>query len=146
MRAVVTRVASASVDVGDERVGQIGRGLLVLLGVAAGDGQQQVDWIVRKTAELRIFPDDDGNMNRSVADIGGEVLVVSQFTLLADASKGRRPSFISAARPEVAEPICESVISGLQDRGLRVATGRFQAHMQVASINDGPVTIVLDTP
>ncbi|MFP5225254.1 MAG: D-aminoacyl-tRNA deacylase [Actinomycetota bacterium] len=146
MRAVVTRVRSATVEVEGEPIAKIGRGLLILLGVADGDDDDQVEWLARKAAELRIFADEVRAMNRSVIDVGGEVLVVSQFTLLADVARGRRPSFVAAARPEIAEPLCEAVIASLAARGLRVQSGRFGAVMQVASINDGPVTIVLDAP
>lgn len=146
MRAVVTRVRSATVEVEGEPIAKIGRGLLILLGVAEGDGDEQVEWLARKAAELRIFADEQGAMNRSVIDVGGEILVVSQFTLLADVTRGRRPSFVAAARPEIAEPLCEAVIASLAAKGLRVQSGRFGADMQVASVNDGPVTIVLDAP
>jgi D-tyrosyl-tRNA(Tyr) deacylase len=146
MRAVVMRVGRAEVRVDEERVGAIGRGLLVLLGVAQGDGEREVEWMARKIAELRIFPDDDGRMNRSVEEIGGELLVVSQFTLLGDVRKGRRPSYVKAAPPAEADRLYEALMAALAARGLTVASGRFQAMMDVELVNEGPVTIILDTP
>lgn len=146
MRVVIQRVRRAAVTVGDERVGAIGPGLLALVGAAPGDGAEQVRWTARKLAGLRIFEDDDGKMNRSVLDLGGEVLVVSQFTLLGDCRKGRRPSFVGAARPEVAEPLVEALATALEAEGVPTARGRFGAHMQVELVNDGPVTLVIDTP
>jgi D-aminoacyl-tRNA deacylase len=145
MRAVVTRVTSASVTIDGSEVSAIGHGLLVLLGVAAGDSPTQLDYVASKIRDLRIFADDDGRMNRSVVEVGGAVLVVSQFTLLADVRKGRRPSFIHAAPPEQARALYEQLVNHLRDSGLPVSTGVFQADMQVTSVNDGPVTIVLDT-
>lgn len=145
MRAVVQRVTRAVVRVGGEEVGRIGAGLLVLLGVAAGDGSLEVAWMVRKLAEIRIFADRDGKMNRSVEEIGGGVLLISQFTLFGDAYKGRRPSFIGAAPPAAAEPLVAEVAAGLRRRPLTVATGRFGAMMEVELTNDGPVTLWLDT-
>lgn len=145
MRAVAQRVASASVDVGKERVGAIGEGLLVYLGAGEGDGSAQVDYLVSKIAGLRVFEDDEGKMSRSVEDIGGEVLIVSQFTLYGDVRKGRRPSFTKAAAPEEAERLYEAVVSGLRERGLRVATGRFRAMMNVRADVWGPVTILIDS-
>ncbi len=144
MRAVVQRVAEASVTVGGTVVGAIGPGLLVLVGAAPGDGAAEAHALADKLVGLRIFPDDDGRMNRSVADTGGEVLVVSQFTLLADVRKGRRPSFTGAAAPELAEPLVEAVAARLAAAGVRCATGRFGAMMQVHLVNDGPVTLVID--
>ncbi len=141
MRAVVQRVSRACVRVSDSVVGEIGAGLLVLLAVAPTDGPPQVAWMVDKLRNLRIFADADGKMNLSVADAGGQVLVVSQFTLYGDASKGRRPSFIGAARPELAIPLYESVADALG-----AARGVFGADMQVELVNDGPVTLILDTP
>jgi D-tyrosyl-tRNA(Tyr) deacylase len=138
-------VSEASVTVDGEVVGEIGRGLLVLLGIAQDDGSRQVDWLARKIAGLRIFEDDAGKMNLAVGEIGGQVLVVSQFTLYGDARKGRRPSFIEAARPELAEPLVEQFAAQVASQGLVVARGRFGASMQVALINDGPVTLWLDT-
>lgn len=145
MRAVVQRVSQASVTVNGEIVGRIDRGLMVLLGVAADDTQADANLIADKIAGLRIFPDDDGKMNRSVIDINGGVLLVSQFTLLGDCRTGRRPSFITAARPETARTLYEAVAAELRGRNLVVETGRFQEHMDVALVNDGPVTLLLDT-
>ena len=141
MRAVVQRVASARVTVDGAVVGAIDAGLLVLLGVAPGDGPAQVGWLAEKLANLRIFPDDAGKMNRSVRDTGGGVLVVSQFTLYGDASRGRRPSFVGAAPPELARPLYEALADALGAQ-----RGVFGADMQVALVNDGPVTLVIDTP
>jgi D-tyrosyl-tRNA(Tyr) deacylase len=146
MRAVVQRVTRAAVRVAGEEVGRIGEGLVVLVGIARGDGTAQVEWLVRKIAELRVFPDGDGQMNRSLVETGGGVLVVSQFTLLGDARKGRRPSYIDAAPPETAEPLVEAVRAGLAARGLRAEAGRFRAMMEVELVNEGPVTIILDSP
>ncbi len=145
MRAVVQRVSQASVTVNGEIVGRIDRGMVVLLGVATDDTQADANLIADKIAGLRIFPDDDGKMNRSVIDIGGGVLLVSQFTLLGDCRTGRRPSFITAARPETARMLYEAVAAELRGRNLVVETGRFQEHMDVALVNDGPVTLLLDT-
>ena len=140
MRAVVQRVARARVTVDGDTAGEIGPGLLVLLGVKRGDTPEQADRLARKLLALRIFEDDDGKMNRSVADAGGEVLCVSQFTLYGDARKGNRPSFVGAAPPVEAEPLYERVRSALNG----AQGGRFGAHMQVELVNDGPVTLVLD--
>ena len=145
MRAVVQRVASARVTVGTRVTGEIGKGLLVFVGVEAGDGPADVHYTSSKVRDLRIFEDEAGKMNRSVIDVGGEVLVVSQFTLSGDARNGRRPSFASAAPPQIARALYEDVVRELQGSGLRVATGEFQAMMQVALVNDGPVTILLDS-
>ena len=145
MRAVIQRVTTARVTVSDRTTGAIDRGLLVLLGVEQGDGPSDIQYIVNKTRDLRIFPDDAGKMNRSVLDIAGGVLVVSQFTLSGDARNGRRPSFASAAPPEIARAMYEDVVRELRASGLRVETGEFQAMMQVALVNDGPVTILLDS-
>lgn len=145
MRAVVQRVTSAKVTVGERTTGEIGPGLLVLVGVEQGDGPHDVQYIASKIRDLRIFPDDAGKMNRSVLDCGGSVLVVSQFTLSGDARNGRRPSFVTAAPPEIARALYEDVVRELTGSGLRVATGEFQAMMQVALVNDGPVTILLDS-
>ena len=148
MRAVVQRVSRASVSVGDRVVGSIDRGLLVFVGVEKADGPSDAHYIAGKTAELRVFEeptDPSGHMNRSVQDVGGAVLVVSQFTLAADCRKGRRPSFDEAAAPAIARPLYEEVVHGLQATGLRVATGEFQAMMQVSLVNDGPVTFILDS-
>lgn len=145
MRAVITRVTSASVHIDGAEVSAIGHGLLVLLGVAAGDTPANLDYVASKIRDLRIFADDEGRMNRSVVDVAGAVLVVSQFTLLADTSRGRRPSFIRAAPPDQARQMYEDLVRRLKDSGLPVSTGVFQADMQVSSVNDGPVTIVVDT-
>jgi D-aminoacyl-tRNA deacylase len=144
MRALLQRVSEASVTVGDERVARIGPGLLVLLGVQPADDPATADWLAAKTLSLRIFPDTDKPMNRSVVDAGGEVLVISQFTLAADTSRGNRPGFSSAAPPEQAERLYLDYVAALTSRYPRVATGRFGADMQVALVNDGPVTFVLD--
>ena len=145
MRAVVQRVTSARVTVEDRVTGEIGPGLLVLLGVEDGDGPADVHYISSKTRDLRIFADQDGKMNVSVLDRQGSVLVVSQFTLSGDARNGRRPSFASAAQPQIAKSLYEDVVRELRASGLRVETGEFQAMMQVALVNDGPVTILLDS-
>ena len=144
MRSVVQRVRTASVRVEDRVVGEIDAGLLVLLGVAEGDEESGARWMARKLANLRIFADDQGRMNHSVVDTGGSILLVSQFTLCADTSQGNRPSFVNAARPEVAEPLVTLTADLLRDQGLDVATGKFGASMLVTLENDGPVTIVLD--
>ncbi len=146
MKACIQRVSQASVTVDGEVVGQIGAGLLVLLGVGPEDGDAEVRWMADKCAELRIFEDDDGKMNRSLLDIGGAMLVVSQFTLLGDCRKGRRPSFIAAAPPEHAEAIYNQFVQHVQSRGIETATGTFRAHMDVALVNDGPVTLVIESP
>jgi D-tyrosyl-tRNA(Tyr) deacylase len=145
MKAVVTRVRSASVDIAGAEVSRIEHGLLVLLGVADGDTEADAGYIAAKVMGLRIFPDESGKMNRSVQDCGGAVLVVSQFTLLGDVRRGRRPSFVAAAAPELANQLYELVASTIRDDGIRVSTGVFQADMQVTSVNDGPVTILLDS-
>jgi D-tyrosyl-tRNA(Tyr) deacylase len=145
MRAVLQRVSEARVTVENETVGATGRGLLVLLGVEEGDGEQDAAQLAKKTAELRLFEDREGKMNLSVEEIGGEILVVSQFTLAADCRKGRRPGFSRAAAPETANALYEHYVALLRERGLTVATGRFQAMMQVALVNDGPVTFLLDS-
>lgn len=145
MRAVVQRVRHASVRVDEEIVGAIGHGLLVLLGVDVNDGNSDADYLADKIIGLRIFNDDDGKFNRSLEDVGGAVLLVSQFTLHGDCRKGRRPSFIAAARPEQAIPLYERVGSLLRDKGVDVANGIFGAHMEVELLNDGPVTLLLDS-
>jgi D-tyrosyl-tRNA(Tyr) deacylase len=145
MRAVVQRVTHARVTVGERVTGEIAHGLLVLLGVEQGDGPSDIQYIVAKTRDLRIFPDEAAKMNRSVLDVNGAVLVVSQFTLSGDARNGRRPSFASAAPPEIARAMYEDVVRELRASGLRVETGEFQAMMHVALVNDGPVTILLDS-
>ncbi|HXG41803.1 MAG TPA: D-aminoacyl-tRNA deacylase [Dehalococcoidia bacterium] len=145
MKAVLQRVRRASVSVGGETVASIGPGLLVLLGVAQGDGEADARKLARKTAELRIFADDRSKFNLSLLDVGGEALVVSQFTLLADCRKGRRPSFTDAAPPQEAAPLVECYVQALRGLGVPTQTGRFGALMQVELVNDGPVTIVLDS-
>ena len=145
MRAVVQRVAKAMVRVDGRATGEVGRGLAVLLGVASGDSAEDARWMVDKVAQLRIFEDDQGKMNRSVLDVGGGVLVVSQFTLLGDARRGNRPSFTAAAPPEAANALYERFCALLREKGLTVATGVFRAEMAVELVNDGPVTLLLDT-
>lgn len=145
MRAVVQRVSEARVLVDARPVGEIGPGLLVLVGAAEGDTEADVEYIARKVAELRIFEDDEGKMNRSVADVGGAVLIVSQFTLYGDSRKGRRPSFSEAMKPDAAAPLVERVCERLRQHGLRVETGEFGASMDVALVNRGPVTLLLDS-
>jgi D-tyrosyl-tRNA(Tyr) deacylase len=144
MRAVVQRVRSASVEAEGKIIGKIGNGLLVLLGIEDTDGTDDCDYICDKLPNLRVFEDENGKMNLSVLDTGGEVLLVSQFTLYGDARKGRRPSFIKAAAPGAALPLYEYVIQKLNEQ-VRVQTGEFQAHMEVSLINDGPVTILLES-
>ncbi|MGL6278824.1 MAG: D-aminoacyl-tRNA deacylase [Gaiella sp.] len=144
MRAVVQRVSRAEVRVGGEVVGRCGAGLLVLLGVARGDDADVATRLAGKLARLRVFPDGDGRFDRSVTDVGGEALVVSQFTLLADTSKGNRPSFTGAAPPDEASPLVDAFCAALRAEGVPVETGRFGATMEVELVNDGPVTIVLD--
>ena len=145
MRACVQRVSSARVRVEGETVGEIGRGFLVLLGVAAEDGPVELRWMVDKVVGLRIFEDGDGKMNLALADVDGELLVVSQFTLLGDCRKGRRPSFIDAAPPEIAERMYEEFVAAARAAEIRVATGKFRTHMEVELVNDGPVTLLLDS-
>jgi D-tyrosyl-tRNA(Tyr) deacylase len=148
MRAVVQRVSSASVAVGEREVGRIGRGLLVFVGVERGDGLPDVQYIAGKVRDLRVFEDPADpvkHLNRSVQDVGGSVLVVSQFTLAGDCRKGRRPSFDEAEAPQVARPLVDEVIRDLRSAGVLVETGEFQAMMQVSIVNDGPVTLLLDS-
>ncbi len=145
MRLVVQRVTRASVTVDGEVTGKIGKGYMVLVGAEVGDTEADARLCADKLAGLRVFVDDEGKMNRSVLDVGGEILLVSQFTLLGDARHGRRPSFIAAARPEVAEPLLETMKAMLEEKGLHVETGRFRAHMDVELVNDGPVTILIDS-
>jgi D-tyrosyl-tRNA(Tyr) deacylase len=145
VRIVLQRVKKASVTVRDERISEIGAGLLLLVGVALGDGESEADWLAEKVAGLRIMGDEDGKMNLSVRDVGGEILAVSQFTLLADTRKGKRPSFVGAAPPEVAEALFEYFCERLREKGITpVKTGSFGAMMDVTLVNDGPVTIVLE--
>ncbi len=146
MRVVVQRVTSASVSIAGSAVGEIGSGLLVLVGVGEGDGDEDVAWMAGKIARLRVFADDAGLMNRSVVAVGGGILAVSQFTLFASTVKGNRPSYIAAARPEVAEPLYRRFVAALEvELGHPVQTGVFGADMRVALVNDGPVTIVMDS-
>jgi len=145
MRVVVQRVREARVRIAGEVVGEIGRGLLILLGVKNGDNDETARWLAEKTISLRIFEDEDGRMNRGLSETGGSLLVVSQFTLYGDCSKGRRPSFIDAARPEVAIPLYERFVNAARALGVTVATGQFGADMQVELVNDGPVTLIIDT-
>jgi len=145
MRVCVQRVRQASVTVQRELVGEIGRGMLVLVGIGQQDGEEQVQQMVQKLVGLRIFEDDEGKMNRSLSEVHGEMLVVSQFTLLGDCRKGRRPSFTSAAPPELAEPLYELFVEQVAGQGVRVATGQFAAQMDVALVNDGPVTLLLES-
>ena len=144
MRACIQRVSQASVTVDGEISGEIGAGLVVLLGVEPNDGDDEVRWMADKCVELRIFEDDQGKMNRSLIDTGGAMLVVSQFTLLGDCRKGRRPSFIGAAQPEHAERLYDQFVAHVRSRNIEVATGIFRAHMDVALVNDGPVTLLLE--
>jgi D-aminoacyl-tRNA deacylase len=145
VRAVVQRVSRASVEVGGNLIGEIGTGFVALIGVGRDDGESDCAAIATKIAGLRIFNDEAGDMNRSLADVGGEVLAISQFTLHGDARKGRRPSFIDAAPGEIAQPLFERVVTLLRREGLTVATGEFGAQMRVSLVNEGPVTILLDS-
>jgi D-tyrosyl-tRNA(Tyr) deacylase len=144
MRAVVQRVSSAQVRVKGEVVGKTGKGLLILLGVAPTDTDGEADWMAEKCAGLRIFEDDEGKMNRSLQEVGGEALVISQFTLFGDCRKGKRPSFVGAAPPEVAEKLYEKFVAALRNRGIRTETGIFAARMEVELTNYGPVTLIID--
>jgi D-tyrosyl-tRNA(Tyr) deacylase len=146
MRAVIQRVLEASVTVDEKTVGSIGAGLVVLIGVTHGDDESDARFLAQKIATLRIFEDAAGKFNLAALDVGAAALVVSQFTLYADARRGRRPDFIDAARPEVAEPLITRFVALLREQGLRVETGVFQARMIVRLLNDGPVTIILDSP
>lgn len=141
---MIQRVSEATVTVDGSVVGEIGRGLVVLVGVASGDGEADVVTVVRKVSGMRLFPDDDGRMNRSILEIGGAILVVSQFTLLADVHRGRRPSYTRSADASAAEPLVEGVCSGFSELGLEVSQGMFGARMRLSLVNDGPVTIVMD--
>lgn len=145
MRAVVTRVSSASVTVAGQTVGQIGVGFLVLLGVKVGDGEAQAEKLAEKITGLRVFEDESGKMNRGLGDVGGSLLVVSQFTLYGNCRHGRRPEFLQAAKSDEAIPLYEYFLRLCREKGFRVETGQFGAEMLVASVNDGPVTLILDT-
>lgn len=146
MRAVIQRVSQASVSIASEEKSRIGKGLLILLGIEESDGQEDINWLVKKILNLRIFDDEQGVMNKSVMDIGGEVMVVSQFTLMASYKKGNRPSYIRAARHEVSIPLYNAFCRAISDAlGKDIATGEFGADMQVSLLNDGPVTICMDT-
>jgi D-aminoacyl-tRNA deacylase len=144
MRVLLQRVARAEVRVGERVIGNIGRGYVLLVGFTHSDTTTQLDWMVDKVAGLRVFPDDDDKMNRSLADVAGSILIVSQFTLYGDAAKGRRPSFVDAARPEHAIPLYESFVAAFRTRGIATQTGEFGAAMQVHLVNDGPVTLWLE--
>jgi D-tyrosyl-tRNA(Tyr) deacylase len=146
MRVVVQRVAHASVEIDGAVVGRIGPGLAMLLGIRSGDGESDVQFLADKVLNLRVFPDAEGKMNRSALDAGRALLVVSQFTLYGDCRKGRRPSFIDAAPPNLAEPLYDRFIARLRESGLVVESGRFGAMMQVELVNDGPVTLIIDSP
>ena len=145
MRAVIQRVLESSVKIDGEVVGQIGPGFLVLIGVEEGDEEKDFQYIATKVPNLRIFEDENGKMNRSLLDVGGQILAVSQFTLLGDARSSRRPSFIQAARPETANPMYERLVACWREMGIHVETGRFGADMKVSLINDGPVTMLMDS-
>ncbi len=145
MRGVVQKVTRARVTVDGETVGQIGMGYMVLVGVEEGDGREDMLYMAQKISGLRVFEDAEDKMNLSLADVGGSCLLVSQFTLLADARKGRRPNFVRAARPEAAEPLFTELVETLRSEGLTVETGRFRTHMAIEMVNDGPVTILLDS-
>ncbi|MBO9539487.1 D-tyrosyl-tRNA(Tyr) deacylase [bacterium] len=144
MRALIQRVSKGSVTIEGEVTGAIARGYVILVGITHSDTKAEVDWLAKKILELRLFEDDEGKMNRSLVDVGGELLVVSQFTLYADARKGRRPSFTDAAPPEAAIPLYEAFVQALRSQGVKVETGRFGANMQVEILNDGPVTLWLE--
>jgi D-aminoacyl-tRNA deacylase len=145
MRACIQRVSEGRVTVDGELTGRIDRGLVVLLGVAQGDGPAEARWLAEKCVGLRVFEDEAGKMNRSLDEVGGAMLVVSQFTLLGDCRKGRRPSFVEAAEPKLAQALYEQFVAEVRARGIEVATGRFREHMLVALVNDGPVTLWIDT-
>ena len=145
MRAVIQRVRSSSVTVEDEVIGKIGKGLLVLLGVETSDKTDDAKYLADKIVNLRVFEDRDHKMNRSLIDMGGEMLVVSQFTLLGDCKKGRRPSFVKAAPPELANELYEQFVELVRQKGVTVKTGRFQAMMEVSLVNDGPVTLIVES-
>jgi len=144
MRVLLQRVSRAEVRVGDRVIGRVGVGFVLLVGFTHSDDEEQLTWMADKVVGLRVFPDDDDKMNRSIADAGGSMLVVSQFTLYGDAVKGRRPSFVDAARPEIAAPLFDRFVEALRSRGVSVATGEFGAAMAVELVNDGPVTLWLE--
>ncbi|MEJ2156406.1 MAG: D-aminoacyl-tRNA deacylase [Desulfobacteraceae bacterium] len=146
MKAVIQRVTQSRVMVDDQEIGAIGKGLLVLLGVAQDDGEADADWLADKIVGLRIFEDDHGKMNRAVADVNGRMLVVSQFTLLGDSRKGRRPSFVKAAPPDKAKALYRRFVQRVTENGIGVETGRFGAAMKVSLVNDGPVTLIISSP
>lgn len=145
MRALIQRVTKAEVTIADDRIGAIEQGLLILLGVTHDDTDTDVEKLAEKIVNLRIFENEAGKFDRSLLDVKGQALVVSQFTLYGDTKKGRRPSFVDAARPEVAEPLCQKFIQSLIQKGIDTQTGQFQAHMMVSLTNDGPVTLLLDS-
>jgi D-tyrosyl-tRNA(Tyr) deacylase len=145
MRLVIQRVSQAKVTVDGREIGNIAQGLCLFLGIAKGDNKQNADYLAQKSAELRIFEDDTGKFNRSLSEIGGEALVVSQFTLYGDCTKGRRPSFSHAAPPDEAEVLYNYFVDQLRDKGIKVGTGQFQAKMEVSIVNTGPVTLILDS-
>lgn len=145
MLAVIQRVSQAQVSVDNQSISQINKGLVVLLGVIQGDTDKDLDYLVKKISQLRVMSDDQAKMNLSLQDVNGQVLVVSQFTLAADVSKGNRPSFIKAAKPQLAKKHYQAFINQLQAKGLKVATGKFGAYMEIDLINDGPVTIIIDS-
>lgn len=145
MRACIQRVSEAHVTVDGAETGRIGRGLVVLLGVGHDDGAAEASWLAEKIVGLRVFEDDAGKMNRSLAEVGGGMLVVSQFTLYGDCRRGRRPSFTDAAPPELAEELYEAFVEVVRRAGIEIATGRFREHMMVSLVNDGPVTLWIDT-
>jgi len=145
MRAIVQRVTRASVDVAGERVGEIGKGYMVLVGVEEGDTEKDMLYVAKKLTGLRVFEDEEEKMNLSLQDVGGEMLLVCQFTLAGDVRHGNRPSFITAARPESAEPMFESLVKKIRESGIKAETGRFRTHMEVSLVNDGPVTILIDS-
>jgi D-tyrosyl-tRNA(Tyr) deacylase len=144
LKAVVQRVKRGSVSVDGEAIARIDRGFVILLGVARGDTEDAAKWLARKCAGLRVFEDDDGLMNRSLRDVGGKAIVVSQFTLYGDCSRGKRPSFTDSAPPEIAEPLYAIFVEAMRSEGIEVSTGKFQAKMQVEIANDGPVTLILE--
>ncbi len=146
MKSVIQRVSQASVTIDDVVVGEIQKGFMILLGITHTDTEKDVKWMVDKIAGLRVFEDENGKMNLSLEDVEGELLIVSQFTLYGDARKGRRPSFIDAARPEKAIPLYEKFVEMAREKGVKVATGEFGADMKVSLINDGPVTLIVDSP